>query len=190
MKHWKKVLVLVIITLFVVIGFIFVQSRENLTVDNNPVINNDDSDIKDTSRDDEKVELDKTTENVENEPVTETESKIEKETPIEEIKKPSISSNTNKKNETKPKEEIKKEDKPVISNPPTTEQTAWEKLGISEYDYYHAPAVKGQIVTHQTRNACVDEGNKKVLESDDIQFGCTEVISYSGDTLGYMLIIR
>lgn len=196
MKNKTKIM-LIIITLLLVVGLgSFIYYKKSLDVDNKPVVNNniDEKDSQDEANNEEN-ENQNTSEEQEKEVVTPVEQEEQKvETPkssnsTNSNKNSSSSSNNQNKNPVA-KEEPKKEEKPVINNPPSAEKTAWEKLGISEYDYYHTPAIKGQKVTHSTRKACIDEGNAKALESDDLQFGCTEVISYSGDTLGYMLIIR
>lgn len=79
---------------------------------------------------------------------------------------------------------------------PVREQTEWEKLGISEYDYYNSPmwswarvdySVKTYGSMEATHQACVDAGNK--LE-DITSFTCNNINSYSGDYLGDMLKVR
>ena len=80
--------------------------------------------------------------------------------------------------------------------PPKKEQTPWESLGISEYDYYNKPmwswaridySVKVYGTLEQTHQACIDDGNK--LE-DIISFSCDNINSYSGDYLGDMLRVK
>ncbi len=98
------------------------------------------------------------------------------------------------------KEEQKKEEStPVVNNttePPKKEQTAWESLGISEYDYYNSPmwswarvdySVKNYGNFEQTHQACIDAGNNM---EDIISFSCTNINSYSGDYLGDMLRVK
>ncbi len=79
---------------------------------------------------------------------------------------------------------------------PAREQTEWEKLGISEYDYYNSPmwswarvdySVKTYGSLEATHQACVDAGNQ--LE-DITSFTCNNINSYSGDYLGDMLKVR
>ena len=99
------------------------------------------------------------------------------------------------------KEEPKHESAPAqqpVQQPeqPKKEQTAWESLGISEYDYYHKPMWNWARVDYKiedygsfdaTHQACIDAGNQ--LE-DIISFSCTNINSYSGAYLGDMLKIK
>ena len=99
------------------------------------------------------------------------------------------------------KEEPKTETVPVapVQQPvqePPREQTEWEKLGISEYDYYNSPmwswarvdySVKTYGSFDATHQACMNAGNQ--LE-DIISFSCTNINSYSGDYLGDMLRVK
>ena len=87
-----------------------------------------------------------------------------------------------------PKKEVPKEQpKP---------ETEWEKLGISEYDYYHKPmwswarvdySIEDYKTFEQTHQACIDAGNNM---EDIISFSCTNINSYSGDYLGDMLRVK
>ena len=76
------------------------------------------------------------------------------------------------------------------------EQTEWDKLGISEYDYYHKPMWSWARVDYkiedygsfeQTHQACIDAGNNM---DDIISFSCTNINSYSGAYLGDMLKVK
>jgi len=87
-----------------------------------------------------------------------------------------------------PKKEVQKE-QPKI-------ETEWEKLGISEYDFYHKPMwswarvdynIEDYKTFEQTHQACIDAGNN--LE-DIISFSCTNINSYSGAYLGDMLRVK
>lgn len=123
----------------------------------------------------------------------------------EEVKKTEQKQSTNNvtKNTTptQPKEEPKTETVPVapVQQPvqePPREQTEWEKLGISEYDYYNSPMWNWARVDYSvkiygsfdaTHQACINAGNQ--LE-DIISFSCTNINSYSGDYLGDMLRVK
>ena len=101
------------------------------------------------------------------------------------------------------KEEPKQESAPVQQSvaqpepePPKHEPTAWESLGISEYDYYHSPMWSWARVDYKiedygtfdaTHQACIDAGYQ--LE-DIISFSCTNINSYSGAYLGDMLRVK
>lgn len=75
--------------------------------------------------------------------------------------------------------------------------TAWEQLGISEYDYYNSPMLKWQKVTHSDFDSCNASGkeatkvkiNPETGESyqDYTSYWCYGVNSYSGRSLGVML---
>ena len=89
----------------------------------------------------------------------------------------------------------KKKEEPII-NDAKTKISAWEELGISEYDYYNKPMWSWATVDYSikdygnytnTHQACIDAGNK--LE-DILSFSCTTINSYSGAYLGDMLRIK
>ena len=136
---------------------------------------------------------------------------------IEEIETPKNNNKDEEKNTT-PKKEEKKEQKSssesknntAITSTDTNKQnnnevkeatqpkkeTEWEKLGISEYDYYHKPMWSWARVDYKVEDygslekahqACIDAGNK--IE-DSISFSCTNINSYSGDYLGDMLKVK
>ncbi len=82
---------------------------------------------------------------------------------------------------------------------PAKESTLWEKLGISEYDYYHKPMWSWQNVdfpvngspdnpnsctsSDDCRNKCQRYGDD-YLKSHNGSYSCSVVNSYSGDYLG------
>ena len=76
------------------------------------------------------------------------------------------------------------------------EQTPWERLGVSEYDYYNTPEFSWQTPYYSVKdyggrdgafNACKAAGMERAYEIS--YFWCHEVDSYSGDLLGYYLSI-
>ena len=105
---------------------------------------------------------------------------------------------TNVKKE-EPKQESTQVQQPVTQpepEQPKHEPTAWESLGISEYDYYHKPMWSWARVDYKiedygtfdaTHQACIDAGYQ--LE-DIISFSCTNINSYSGAYLGDMLRVQ
>lgn len=115
------------------------------------------------------------------------------------IEQKQTTNNTTK--ETKVQEQPKTETVQVapVQQPqpePVREQTEWEKLGISEYDYYNSPmwswarvdySVKIYGSLEATHQACVDAGNQM---EDITSFTCNNINSYSGDYLGDMLKVR
>lgn len=80
---------------------------------------------------------------------------------------------------------------------PSKELTEWEKLGISEYDYYNSPAWSWQTVDFGINLAdnkkcsnenecllkCQNYGNE-YLKSHSGGFKCNNVLSYSGQYIG------
>lgn len=112
------------------------------------------------------------------------------------VKENSITNNVKKE---EPKQESALVQQPVVHpelEPPKHEPTAWESLGISEYDYYHSPMWSWARVDYKiddygsfdaTHQACIDAGYQ--LE-DIISFSCTNINSYSGAYLGDMLRVK
>lgn len=86
---------------------------------------------------------------------------------------------------------------PKVEEKPPKEQTAWEELGISEYDYYHKPvwswaridfSVDDYGTEENTKNACISKGNKLMKESQEgLGFSCQSILSYAGNYLGEMM---
>ncbi len=197
----KKIILFLFLTSFMTGGFLYyyrIEDKEQKI--NNKVIESemiDDSEAK---------------EDIDNEPITEViEDDIKSNENISNVNdnanKNNMESNNvsnsnvvNNKAKIEVKEEQKKEEStPVVNNttePPKKEQTAWESLGISEYDYYNSPmwswarvdySVKNYGNFEQTHQACIDAGNNM---EDIISFSCTNINSYSGDYLGDMLRVK
>lgn len=105
--------------------------------------------------------------------------------------------NTNNTTTTKPKEEKKTEQSntPPVQEQPTKpkEKTAWEELGISEYDYYHKPMWSWATVTYSIETYGSQAEARRKCEEDCNNSGkdcrCIIVNSYSGDYLGEYLKI-
>ena len=105
------------------------------------------------------------------------------------IETPKAESNSNAQNN-------KVEEKPQQQAEEQKVKTAWEELGISEYDYYNSPmwswarvdySIKDYGSFENTHQACIDAGNS--IE-DITSFSCTNINSYSGNYLGDMLRVR
>ena len=129
---------------------------------------------------------------VDNDPIPKKESSAPKE---KEEKKETISTETVDKNNSKSvtKEEPKR-DEVVPKKEEVKPKTAWEELGISEYDYYHKPMwswgrVDFSIETYKTyektREACITKGEEYFEQG--LGYSCTSINSYSGDYLGEMI---
>ena len=102
---------------------------------------------------------------------------------------PNVEDNSNAQNN-------KVEEKPQQQAEEQKVKTAWEELGISEYDYYNSPmwswarvdySIKDYGSFENTHQACIDAGNS--IE-DITSFSCTNINSYSGNYLGDMLRVR
>ena len=86
---------------------------------------------------------------------------------------------------------------PKVEEQPSREQTAWEELGIAEYDYYHKPlwswaridfSIDDYGTEENTKNACISKGNKLMEESQEgLGFSCQSILSYAGNYLGEMM---
>lgn len=83
---------------------------------------------------------------------------------------------------------------------PVHEQTEWEKLGISEEDYYNSPMWTWARVDYEVskygsyesaHQNCINAGTElKEKDENLISFSCTQINSYSGNTLGDMLRLK
>lgn len=108
-----------------------------------------------------------------------------------------------KKEETLPKKESddtnnkkndsKKQEEKTNSNIASSKQKEWDKLGISEYDYYNSPEISWKTVEFSVKEYGNMENAKKACynagvnynDIEDYRFRCYESYSYSGDFLGY-----
>lgn len=99
------------------------------------------------------------------------------------------SSSNNDNNNSKP-------DTPKVDEP-SKDPTAWEELGISEYDYYNKPiwswaridfSIDDYGTEENTHNACISKGNQLMEESNNgLGFSCQSILSYAGNYLGEMM---
>lgn len=201
MKYIKYILltfVLIVVTvLSTSIFYHYSVSKNNKT---DPIPNNNIQDVidKDSNKDN----------SITNEEQKNNDSIQEEQTPnIDEI--PKVENNTSNN------EKIKEENKttnpsnsgtttttpnyqpPKVEEQPSREQTAWEELGISEYDYYHKPlwswaridfSIDDYGTEENTKNACISKGNKLMEESQEgLGFSCQSILSYAGNYLGEMM---
>lgn len=206
----KKIIILVVVLILISIGLVSCFYINNRNKENKLLNQKETSNevIKDLNEEEEEKENEPISEdikndnddnkNISNNDVNTNKSNMES----------NSSSNSNvinnkqeNKNVTQVKEEKHEpENKPVVQEPtpepPKKEQTPWESLGISEYDYYNKPmwswaridySVKVYGTLEQTHQACIDDGYK--LE-DIISFACDNINSYSGDYLGDMLRVK
>lgn len=203
----KKVFISLFILLLISGGFIFYYlhlDRNNEVIETVQDIVENVSDIE--TKDMEEIDNEPITENTENNnDVVKDNSTSNSSTNKRNMESNIVSdSNVIKENKTTnnvPKQESVKTETPVQVQqsepvPEKREQTAWESLGISEYDYYHKPMWTWARVDYKiedygnydsTHQACIDAGNQ--LE-DIISFSCTNINSYSGAYLGDMLRIK
>ena len=99
--------------------------------------------------------------------------------------------NNNKTEDKVSKEEPKQEPQKEVQTPT---KTAWEELGISEYDYYNKPmwnwaridfSINDYKTYDKTREACINKGEEYYEQG--YGYSCTSINSYSGNYLGEML---
>ncbi len=194
MNNFKRVLVFALIILFVILGFVFVQQKINLYVDNNTVVNNDNNANDENQL--EELEQEENTIEEDEPPVEETNKEEQVNEPPQQSNKNNTTTNNKTQNNSNNKpttnnnssvtEKPKKEE---VTTPPVIKKEIWDELGITEYEYYHSPMISGQKVTHSDMKSCQTEGDSKINNSSSgySQYWCMEVNSYSGDRLGYML---
>ena len=110
----------------------------------------------------------------------------------------SAPANTQNNNNNNQQQEVKQEaPKPVVDN-----RTAWEKLGISEYDYYHTEMYGARVDLYNTDISFCNSEARRILNSyEDVAntrsysgtgkytysyIGCSvDVTFYDGRTVGY-----
>lgn len=201
MKYIKYILLtFVLIVVTVLSTSIFYHYSVSKNNETDPIPNNNMQDVidKDSNKDN----------SITNEEQKNNDSIQEEQTPnIDEI--PKVENNTSNN------EKIKEENKttnpsnsgtttttpnyqpPKVEEQPSREQTAWEELGISEYDYYHKPlwswaridfSIDDYGTEENTKNACISKGNKLMEESQEgLGFSCQSILSYAGNYLGEMM---
>lgn len=190
----KKFILLIILSSLITGGFLYYYKVEDKepTIDST-LIESNDLEVKEEDNNEPITEDIKDDNNV-----IEDESNVIHNTNKNDIQSNNISNSNvveNKTNNIK-QEEHKQE---VVQEQPHVEpkvQTEWEKLGISEYDYYHSPMwswarvdyrIEDYETFEQTHQACIDAGNSL---KDIISFSCTNINSYSGAYLGDMLKVK
>lgn len=183
----KKIIIPVILFVIIIIGvscFMFYSKTKNIEeVTNENVVGtktNIETDKNVTESSDEKInEIENSDELTNSSAIKESKSEEKKEE-----KKSEENKNNNIKQNTTVVEEPKSEDK----------KTAWDELGISEYDYYHKPMWNWQRIDfsideykteQKTKEACISKGNEYFEQG--IGYSCSSVTSYAGTYLGEML---
>lgn len=178
----KKFLIPIFI-LIIIVGiscFIFFQNnKENNSINNkNEVIT-----TKKESNNDEII-----TEIKQEEPIVENHESENKPVEHNEDNKPSNSNEKNEDNNTKMDTTVVEKSENV-----QTKENEWDKIGISEEDYYHKPmwswaridfSVEEYKTEEKTKEACVKKG-QEVFEQG-LGYSCTSINSYSGAYLGEM----
>lgn len=197
----KKIILFLFLISFMTGGFLYyckVEDKEQ-TIDNTVI----ETEVKDDSEAKEDIKNEPTTEVIEDDiKSNKTISNVNDNANKNNLESNNVSNSNvvNNKSKIEVKEEPRKEKSaPVVNTPsetPKKEQTAWESLGISEYDYYNSPmwswarldfSIKNYGNFEQTHQACIDAGNNM---EDIISFSCTNINSYSGDYLGDMLRVK
>ncbi len=183
----KKIIIPVILFVIIIIGvscFMFYSKTKNVEeVANENVVDtktNIETDNNVTESSEDKInEIENSNELTNSSTIKESKSEEKKEE-----KKSEGNKNNNIKQNTTVVEEPKSEDK----------KTAWDELGISEYDYYHKPMWNWQRIDfsideykteQKTKEACISKGNEYFEQG--IGYSCSSVTSYAGTYLGEML---
>jgi len=199
-KEMKKKIIVMVIFLTVLFGISAITFTNTKKTNNEEVISaekNDTVEEVETTNDDSK-----NNEIKENEEEKETpkESTEEVKTTKEETKTTQTTTNsqeTNKNSSNNNANTNNNSSSNTQNNKQSVEtKTAWEELGISEYDYYHKPMwswarIDYSVETYgsyeKAHQACIDAGSS--LENI-ISFSCSSINSYSGDYLGEMLKVK
>lgn len=194
----KKIIIplVIIIILIGIIGIMFIPKKSFLdSADKNSVVREEtnENEIKNIEVEpeiDEKPSEESII--VDNDPIPKEETSAPK---VVEEKKETISIETvDKNNSNSVTKEEPKRDEVVPKEEEVKPKTAWEELGISEYDYYHKPMwswgrVDYSIETYKTyektREACITKGEEYFEQG--LGYSCTSINSYSGDYLGEMI---
>lgn len=183
----KKIIIPVILFVIIIIGvscFMFYSKTKNIEeVTNENVVDtktNIETDNNVTKSSEDKInEIENSNELTNSSAIKESKSEEKKEE-----KKSEGNKNNNIKQNTTVVEEPKSEDK----------KTAWDELGLSEYDYYHKPMWNWQRIDfsideykteQKTKEACISKGNEYFEQG--IGYSCSSVTSYAGTYLGEML---
>ena len=183
----KKIIIPVILFVIIIIGvscFMFYSKTKNVEeVTNENVVDtktNIETDNNVTKSSEDKInEIENSNELTNSSTIKESKSEEKKEE-----KKSEGNKNNNIKQNTTVVEEPKSEDK----------KTAWDELGLSEYDYYHKPMWNWQRIDfsideykteQKTKEACISKGNEYFEQG--IGYSCSSVTSYAGTYLGEML---
>ena len=195
----------VLLTIIIVFIVIFVPKNHKKTINNNI-----DTNISAKKEKDKKVEdkgEESVTDDVDNTPKIEEEKSIpnneakkENQPKQEEPKKNEVKQEQPKVENTQPAQQPVQQvqEQPKVVEQPR-EQTAWEQLGISEYDYYHKPMwswarvdykVENYGTLEQTHQACIEEGYRLQELEQISSFTCSNINSYAGNYLGDMLKTR
>lgn len=173
----KKILIPIFILIIIVgiLCFMFFQNnKKNNNINNETEVINKEKE----SNNDEMI----ITEPKNEESIVENPESENKNVEHNEDNKPSNSNEKNKDNN------IKK-DTTVVEK----KENEWDKLGISEEDYYHKPmwswaridfSVEEYKTEERTKEACVKKG-QEVFEQG-LGYSCTSINSYSGVYLGEM----
>lgn len=183
----KKIIIPVILFVIIIIGvscFMFYSKTKNVEeVANENVVDtktNIETDNNVTESSEDKInEIENSNELTNSSTIKESKSEEKKEE-----KKSEGNKNNNIKQNTIVVEEPKSEDR----------KTAWDELGLSEYDYYHKPMWNWQRIDfsideykteQKTKEACISKGNEYFEQG--IGYSCSSVTSYAGTYLGEML---
>lgn len=180
MKLLKVYIIFVIVSLIVGVGNAFNTSLEDFKLPEN-IVEESDIETEKIKEENHEVVTEKKHEEIK-------EQGIIKENTIPTQKEVKSNDNNKKLNNNtssvSKKEEVKetKQEEKIVHK-----ETAWEKLGLTEDEYYNKPIMKWQKVTHSSMEECKNAGNKSIENDEYESFWCYEVYSPSGKFLGTML---
>ncbi len=209
MKLIKVLVILTVVAAVVGIGGAFSCDLDKFQLENTKSVENENEkkeksiENKEISKESVEKNSKNATSTVEKQSTTSVENDSTKKTDKVSQSQPKDSEKT-PKTENTPKIENKQEEKKSVNKQvqqetpkPTTpnptnqpkENTQWEKLGITEYEYYNSPMLKWQKVTHSTFEECQAEGERIISDTTSgyTDYWCYQVNSYSGKMLGVML---
>ena len=192
----KKIIVIVSLLVILIAGGVFIAFRSNaskLKVDNSKTKESieqlkEELPLEEETKQDEEVskepeETGETQEALTEKKETVTDSKSNESSNVESStpkKETTTNSNSNQSSTTPQQPEVK-------------EETAWEKLGITEYEYYNTPELEWQTVdidindyasVEEAANAC-DILAQQNAPMENYSYQCSQVYSYSWKLLGY-----
>lgn len=202
----KKILITIItlisIILLVVVGIYIFKNKDTSTNKNNEVKET----LKEENQNNLEIDVDKNEEQIDEE-IEESNDKEDEdvESNLNDVDNSIKENNSNNEDSTPNKDNSNNnntnQNNNVSNSTPddsTKEQTPWEKLGVTEYEYYNTPVWSWQNVDFgvdlEGDKYCVNEadclskcqkyGDEYLSQNNNGGYNCDDVLSYSGRYLG------